>query len=108
MARFLTLLAMTLALAGLCLGGTVTGFVSDEGCARSGAMANPECAKNCIDNGAAAVLVSENGTVYSIADQEKIKKFAGKMIAVTGKIEDEHIQSIEAAVLCKKSALCKG
>lgn len=99
---------MTLVATGLCLAGTVTGYISDEGCARNGEARNPTCAKNCIQGGAPAVLVTEEGTIYSIADQEKVKKFAGEMVAVTGKIEGEAIKSVEKAELCADSNLCKG
>ncbi len=108
MRRIATLLAITLIASGLCLAGTVTGYISDEGCARNGEARNPTCAKNCIKGGASAVLVADDGTIYSISDQEKVKKFAGEMIAVTGKIEGEAIKSVEKAELCANSDLCKG
>ena len=108
MKRIATLLAATLLASGLCFAGTVTGYISDEGCARNGEARNPVCAKNCIQGGAEAVLVADDGTVYSISEQEKVKKFAGEVIAVTGTIEGESIKSVEKAELCADSDLCKG
>ena len=108
MTRIATLLVFTLIASGLCLAGTVTGYISDEGCARNGEARNPTCAKNCIQGGAPAVLVADDGTIYSISEQEKVKKFAGEMVAVTGKIEGEAIKSVEKAVPCADSDLCKG
>ena len=87
MKRFATLLAMTLLVASVCLAGTVTGYISDEGCARNGEARNPTCAKNCIQSGATAVLVTDDGKIYSIADQDKVRNFGGEMVAVTGQIE---------------------
>lgn len=108
MRRILTLVATTLMVCGLCFGGTVTGYISDEGCARNGEARNPTCAKGCIQGGAPAVLVADDGTIYSISDQDKVKKLAGEVVAVTGEIEGEAIKSVETAVLCAESELCKG
>lgn len=108
MKRFVTLLALTLAVVALCLGGTVTGYISDEGCARNGEARNPTCAKNCISGGATAVLVTDAGEIYKIADQAKVTKLAGEVVAVTGKIEGKEIKTVESAVLCSESDLCKG
>lgn len=108
MKRFVTLLVLTLAITALCLGGTVTGYISDEGCARNGEARNPACAKNCISGGATAVLVTDAGEIYKVADQAKITKLAGEVVAVTGKIEGKEIKSVESAVLCSESDLCKG
>ena len=108
MKRFLTLFVLTLAIASLCMGGTVTGYISDEGCARNGEARNPACAKNCISGGATAVLVTDAGEIYTVADQSKITKLAGEVVAVTGKIEGKEIKTVESAVVCSESDLCKG
>ncbi len=108
MRRIATLLALALLASGLCLGATLTGYISDEGCARKGEARNPDCAKNCVNGGATAVLVTEDGRIYSISEQERVRKFAGEMVAVTGKVEGEAIKTVESAVLCKDSDLCKG
>ncbi len=108
MKRTLVLISALLMLCGLSFAGTVTGYISDEGCARNGEARNPECAKNCINGGAAAVLVTEDGKIYSIADQAKVKKFAGELVALTGEIEGENVKSVESASLCSESDLCEG
>ena len=108
MRRTFTLLALTLVASALCLAGTVTGYISDEGCARNESERNPACAKNCIQSGAVAVLVTDDGKIYEIADQAKIKRFAGEMVAVTGTVEGEQIKTIEKAVPCSQSEACKG
>ena len=108
MKRILSLSVTALLLSATCLGGTLTGYISDESCAKSGAARNPECAKNCVNAGGAAVLVTDDGKIYSIADQEKVRKLAGEMVALTGKIEGQEIKAVDAAVPCSETTLCKG
>ena len=108
MKRIVTILALTLLLSALCFGGTVTGYISDEGCARNGEARNPTCAKNCVQGGATAVLVTDDGEIYTISEQAKVREFAGEMVAITGKVEDKEITSVESTVLCRDSDLCQG
>lgn len=108
MRRMIVLMSALLLLSGLSFAGTVTGYISDEGCARNGEARNPQCAKNCISGGAAAVLVTDQGEIYSISDQAKVKEFAGEMVALTGEIEGKKIKSVESASLCSESDLCEG
>ncbi len=62
-----------------------TGFVEDTNCASKPAMKDDaECAKKCIKGGAAAVLVTPDGKVYKIANQDKIVAHAGEKVTVTG------------------------
>ena len=44
-----------------------------------------------IGGGADAVLATEDGKIYAISNQDKIKDFAGKKVTVTGKVEGESI-----------------
>jgi hypothetical protein len=70
----------------------VTGYVIDKNCAANKAMhGNEDCAKRCIGRGAPAVLATEDGKVYAIANQDKVKDVAGKKVTVTGKVEGESI-----------------
>ncbi len=108
MRRTCTLVTLALVASGLCLAGTITGYISDEGCARNEAERNPACAKNCIQGGALAVLVTDDGKIYKIADQDKVKKFAGEMVALTGMIEGDQLKTVDKAVPCSASELCKG
>ena len=108
MRRTTTILALTLLVSALCFGGTVTGYISDEGCARNGEARNPTCAKNCVQGGATAVLVTDDGEIYTISDQAKVTQFAGEMVAIKGKVEGKEIKSVESTVLCRDSELCKG
>lgn len=108
MRRTASLVAFMLLASGLCLAGTITGYISDEGCARNGEARNPTCAKACIQGGAPAVLVTDDGRIFKIAEQDKVRRFAGEAVAVTGLVEGEEITSVEKAVLCSESSLCKG
>ena len=108
MKRTLCLTVTALLLSGTCLGATLTGYISDEGCARNEEARNPECAKNCINAGATAVLVTSDGKIYTIADQEKVRDLAGEMVAVSGKIEGQEVKTVESAVRCSETPACEG
>ena len=70
----------------------VTGFVMDKKCSANKAMVgNEACAKRCIGGGAEAVLATEDGKIYTIANQDKIKDHAGHKVTVTGKVEGDKI-----------------
>lgn len=70
----------------------VTGYVIDKNCASNKAMhGNEDCAKKCIGRGTPAVLATEDGKVYAIANQDKVKDVAGKKVTVSGKVEGESI-----------------
>ncbi len=72
------------------------GFVQDESCSTKPAMkGNADCSKRCIDRGQKAVLVTEDGKIYKIAEQDKIKEHAGHNVTITGKLDGETI-SIES------------
>ena len=98
MKRLITLLALTLLVASLCFAGSVTGYVTDEKCANAGKHGadHAKCAAGCIGGGETIVLVTEDGKIYEVADQAKIKEFAGEKVTVMGMIEDMKISSIES------------
>lgn len=73
-----------------------SGYIIDKNCASKKAMwGNEACATSCIKRGAPAVLATEDGKVYSIADQDKVKDFAGKKVTITGKADGDSI-SVES------------
>jgi hypothetical protein len=49
------------------------------------------CAQKCIKGGDAAVLVTPEGTVYKISNQDKITSFAGKNVTVSGDLKGDTI-----------------
>jgi hypothetical protein len=70
----------------------VTGYVVDKNCASKKEMLGDEaCAKRCIGRGAPAVLATEDGKIYTISNQDKVKDVAGKKVTVTGKVEGDSI-----------------
>ncbi len=84
---------------GFCLAAEFTGYIVDSNCASKKAMlGNEACAKSCIGRGAAAVLATEDGKVYKIADQDKVKPEAGKKVTISGTVDGDTIkvESIKA------------
>jgi Protein of unknown function (DUF5818) len=70
----------------------VTGYVVDKNCASKKEMlGNEACAQSCIKRGSPAVLATEDGKIYSISNQDKVKDVAGKKVTVTGKVDGETI-----------------
>ena len=61
-----------------------TGYISDAKCGLKGNSADhAECAKTCIKNGEAAVLVS-GGKLYTLDKQDEAKALAGEKVVVKG------------------------
>jgi hypothetical protein len=82
------LLAMGLAASGLA--AEFKGFVEDTSCASKPSMKdNAGCAKSCIKGGSPAVLVTADGKVYKISNQDKIVSHAGENVTVTGDLKDD-------------------
>ena len=83
---------LLLAFGFVCFGAMAadwTGYIVDKNCASKKAMlGNEACAKKCIGGGAAAVLATEDGKIYPIANQDKVTEHAGHKVTITGKIED--------------------
>lgn len=82
------------------LAADYTGYIVDQACAgKQGAKAASEgheaCSAKCIKGGSPAVLVTSEGKVYKIAEQDKVTAMAGKKVTITGKMENETI-SVES------------
>jgi hypothetical protein len=54
----------------------------------AGMKGNSDCAKTCIKGGSPAVLVTADGTIYKIANQDKITDYAGQNVTVTADLKD--------------------
>jgi hypothetical protein len=73
-----------------------SGYIIDKNCASKKAMwGNEACAQSCMKRGAPAVLATEDGKVYAITEQDKVKALAGKKVTITGKAEGDTI-SVES------------
>jgi len=72
--------------------GDWTGYVIDKNCASKKEMwGNEACAQSCIKRGAPAVFVTEDGKIYQVSNQDKVKEHAGQKVTITGKMEGDTI-----------------
>lgn len=69
------------------------GYIVDQTCAGKKQMwTDSECVARCVRRGSEVVLVTEDGTVYKIANQDKIKSDSyGKKVSLSGKMEGDTI-----------------
>ena len=74
----------TIGLAASGMAAQFKGFVEDQQCSTNPAMKDDvACAKKCIQqNHSTAVLVSEDGKIYKIANQDKIVAHAGEHVTL--------------------------
>jgi hypothetical protein len=74
--------------------GAVTAYVVDQRCATrgKGMWVNAQCVQTCVRDGDKVVLVTEQGKVIQIANQDKIEAESyGQKVAVTGKTDGDTI-----------------
>jgi len=68
------------------------GLIMDQKCSGKPEMrGNSECAQKCIKAGSPAVLVSPDGKVYKLAEQDKAVPFAGKNVTISGSLKGDTI-----------------
>ena len=96
MKRVMVLLALALAFSLAALAEEWSGYISDAKCTESkGAKvasdAHAGCAQGCIKKGSAAVLVTSEGKIYKIANQDKVVDHAGHKVTLEGKLEGDTI-----------------
>ena len=88
------ILALTLAagFAGSVMAAEYKGYIIDEKCSKVASMkGDADCANKCIKAGSPAVLVTDNGKVYKIANQDKAVALAGKEVTINGKAKGDTI-----------------
>jgi len=79
--------------AGSAMAAEWTGYIVDEACSgKKEMLGNVTCAQNCIKRGSPAVLVTDDGAVHKIADQDKVKEYAGKKVTITGSMSEGSIK----------------
>ena len=74
--------------------GAVAGYIVDQKCAArgKGMWTNVACVERCVRDGDKVVLVTEEGKVFQIANQDKVTSDTyGQKVVVTGKTEGEII-----------------
>jgi hypothetical protein len=75
-------------------GGGLVGYIVDNRCATrgKGMWANAECVKTCVRDGDKVVLVTEEGKVYQISNQDKITEDSyGQVVTLVGKTDGDTI-----------------
>jgi protein-disulfide isomerase-like protein with CxxC motif len=81
---------LTMGLAAVGMAAEFKGFVEDTKCSTNPEMkGDAACAQKCIKGGSPAVLVTEDGKIYKIANQDKIVASAGLNVTVTGKLKGD-------------------
>jgi uncharacterized protein DUF5818 len=87
---------------------TFTGAITDSMCAtadhsRMGmGSTNGECTIACVDAHAARYVLFDGKDVYALSDQKTPERFAGKKVAVTGKLKtDTRTIEVEAIALAR-------
>ncbi len=92
MKKLTTIAALALGLAAVGMAADFKGFVEDQNCAGKPEMkGDSACAQKCIKGGSPAVLVTEDGKIYKIANQDKITAHAGMNVTVKGKLDGDTI-----------------
>ena len=85
-----TIALLTMGLAASGMAAEFKGFVEDTACAGKPEMkGDAACAKKCIKGGSPAVLVTADGKIYKIANQDKIVASAGENVTVVGKLKGD-------------------
>jgi hypothetical protein len=87
-------LAVVFALASIsAMAADYAGTIMDEKCSGNKAMRdNAACSAKCVKGGSAAVLVTDEGKVYKIADQDKVVAHAGHKVTISGTADGDTIK----------------
>lgn len=102
MKRVFALLTMGVLAVGLSFAGEGSGFVTDLKCAKAGKAGadHAGCAKGCINGGAEAAIVTDDGKVMMVANQDAVKSHAGAKVSFSyteadGKITVSNVKTAE-------------
>jgi len=98
MKRVVVLVTLVFALSLVAMAEEWTGYIVDSNCAakqgaKTAADGHAGCAAKCIKGGAAAVLVTPEGKVYKIHNQDAVTEHAGHKVTITGKMMDDSIHA---------------
>jgi Protein of unknown function (DUF5818) len=103
MKTVLTVVMLVFAFSFLAMAEEWTGYIADANCAaKQGAKAASDghagCAQGCIKKGAAAVLVTSEGKVFTIHNQDKVvPDHVGHKVTISGKLDGDsiHVDSVK-------------
>ena len=100
MKKAIVLFGLAAGLSASAMAADITGYIIDEMCSSMpGMRGNVECANKCIKAGSAAVLVTDEGKIYKIAEQAKVIPQAGKKVTVSGKVDADntiHVDKVKS------------
>jgi hypothetical protein len=83
MKTFTVVAALAFGLAANGLAAEFKGFIEDTACAGKAEMKDDAaCAQKCIKGGSPAVLVTPEGKIYKIANQDKVVSHAGEHVTL--------------------------
>ena len=74
--------------------GGLAGYIVDNQCAKrgKGMWSNAECVARCVRDGDKVVLVSEDGKIYQISNQDKVTpEIYGQVVTLLGKVDGDTI-----------------
>jgi hypothetical protein len=93
MRRGIAVLALAGGLSVCAMAEEWTGYIIDQACSGKKEMrGNVACATSCIKRGSPAVLVTDEGQIYQIADQDKVTPRAGEKVTLAGKMDNGSIK----------------
>jgi hypothetical protein len=70
-----------------------TGYIIDKSCASKKEMwGDAACAARCFKRGDPAVLVTEDGKIYQIANQDKVLAHGGHKVTLSGTMTGDTIK----------------
>ena len=98
MKKAVRIMVLTLFCASMSFAASWTGYVTDKGCADKGKHGadHAGCAKSCLGkDGVVAVLVTEDGKIYAVKEQDKVKPHAGHLVKIMGTASGMSIDSID-------------
>jgi hypothetical protein len=96
MRKFVLGFTFVSALAMTAMAAEFSGYISDSGCAakqgaKTAADSHAGCAKGCIKRGDKAVLVTPEGKVYAIANQDKVVEHAGQKVTLVAEADGDNL-----------------
>ena len=92
MSKAILVFALVSGLSSVAMAAEFKGYIIDQKCSANPAMkGDVACATKCIKGGAPAVLVTDEGKVYKIADQAKVTSLAGKQVTIMGAAKGDTI-----------------
>ena len=85
--------ALAVGLSTTAMAAEFKGTIIDQKCSTIASMkGDVDCATKCIKAGSPAVLLTDDGKVYKIADQAKVVPMAGKQVTIAGTLTGDTLK----------------